>query len=86
MAVLIWSQRVSIAVDVAMGLQYMHERNQPSIVHRDSTTSNVFLDSNFKTKIANFSVARNSTNPMIPNVDVFAYGWFCWSCLQARNP
>lgn len=71
---LTWSQRLSIAVDVAMGLQYMHEHTQPRIVHRDITSSNILLNSNFKAKIANFSAARTTKDPMITKVDVFAYG------------
>ncbi|KAJ1436585.1 Tyrosine-protein kinase, active site [Sesbania bispinosa] len=74
LAFLTWSQRISIAIDVAMGLQYLHEHTEPSIVHRDITSSNILLDSNFKAKIANFSLARTSMNPMIKKVDVFAYG------------
>ncbi|XP_045832180.1 serine/threonine receptor-like kinase NFP [Trifolium pratense] len=69
-----WSQRLSIAIDVAIGLQYMHEHTQPSIVHRKIKSSNILLDSNFKAKISNFSVARTTKNPMITKVDVFAYG------------
>ncbi|KAF2295100.1 hypothetical protein GH714_031497 [Hevea brasiliensis] len=40
-AFLSWSQRLHIALDVASGLQYMHEHIQPSIVHMDIRT-NVF--------------------------------------------
>ncbi|XP_061375162.1 serine/threonine receptor-like kinase NFP [Gastrolobium bilobum] len=82
---LTWSQRISIAIDVAMGLQYMHEHTQPSIVHRDITTSNILLDSNFKAKIANFSVARTSTNPMITKIDVFAYGVILLELLTGKR-
>ncbi|XP_058766301.1 serine/threonine receptor-like kinase NFP [Vicia villosa] len=71
---LTWNQRLNIAIDVAIGLQYMHEHIEPSIVHRDITSSNILLDSNFKAKISNFSVARTTKNPMITKVDVFAYG------------
>ncbi|XP_012574460.1 serine/threonine receptor-like kinase NFP [Cicer arietinum] len=71
---LTWSQRIGIAVDVAVGLQYMHEHTYPRIIHRDITTSNILLDANFKAKIANFSMARTSTNPMMPKIDVFAFG------------
>lgn len=71
---LTWCQRISIAVDVAMGLQYMHEHAYPRIVHRDITSSNILLDSNFKAKIANFSMARTFTNPMMSKIDVFAFG------------
>jgi len=71
---LTWSQRITIAVDVAIGLQYMHEHTYPRIIHRDITTSNILLDSNFKAKIANFGMARTSTNSMMPKIDVFAFG------------
>lgn len=71
---LTWNQRVNIAIDVATGLQYMHEHTQPSIVHRDITSSNILLDSNFKAKISNFSVAKTTMNPMITKVDVFGFG------------
>nr|CAB3457585.1 unnamed protein product [Digitaria exilis] len=30
-----WMQRVKIAIDAAKGLEYLHEKVQPSIVHRD---------------------------------------------------
>jgi hypothetical protein len=69
-----WNQRLSIAIDVAIGLQYMHEHTQPSIVHRNIKSSNILLDSNFKAKISNFSVARTTKSPMITKADVFAYG------------
>lgn len=71
---LTWSQRICIALDVAMGLQYLHELTQPRIVHRDIRTSNILLDSSFKAKIANFSMARACTNPMMLKSDVFAFG------------
>ncbi|XP_050205904.1 serine/threonine receptor-like kinase NFP [Mercurialis annua] len=73
-AFLSWSQRLQIAVDVASGLQYMHEHIQPSIVHMDIRTSNILLDSKFKAKIANFSVAKLATDSMLPKADVFAFG------------
>ncbi|MED6183219.1 hypothetical protein PIB30_036008 [Stylosanthes scabra] len=73
-ASLTWYQRINIALDVAMGLQYLHEHTYPRIVHRDITASNILLDSNFKAKIGNFSMARTSTNPMTCKIDVFAFG------------
>ncbi|MED6212154.1 hypothetical protein PIB30_080471 [Stylosanthes scabra] len=71
---LTWYQRINIALDVAIGLQYLHEHTYPRIIHRDITTSNILLDSNFKAKIGNFSMARTSTNPMTSKIDVFAFG------------
>ena len=43
--VLTWSLRLNIALDVANGLQYMHEHTRPSIVHRDIRTANILLAS-----------------------------------------
>nr|KYP66704.1 putative LRR receptor-like serine/threonine-protein kinase At1g56130 family [Cajanus cajan] len=85
MASLTWCQRISIAVDVAMGLQYMHEHAYPRIVHRDITSSNILLDSNFKAKIANFSMARTFTNPMMTKIDVFAFGVVLIELLTGRK-
>lgn len=82
---LTWSQRISIAVDVAVGLQYMHEHTYPRIVHRDISTSNILLDSNFKAKIGNFTMARTSTNPMMPKIDVFAFGVVLIELLTGRK-
>ncbi|EEF29112.1 serine/threonine receptor-like kinase NFP [Ricinus communis] len=73
-AFLSWSQRLQIALDVASGLQYMHEHIQPTVVHMDIRTSNILLDSRFKAKIANFSVAKLTTDSMLQKVDVFAFG------------
>ncbi|KAJ1419072.1 Tyrosine-protein kinase, active site [Sesbania bispinosa] len=85
MVSLTWSQRISIAMDVAVGLQYMHEHTYPRIVHRDITSSNILLDSNFKAKIANFCMARTSTNPMMPKIDVFAFGVVLIELLSGRK-
>ncbi|XP_028760439.1 serine/threonine receptor-like kinase NFP [Neltuma alba] len=74
MSPLTWNQRISIALDVAMGLQYLHDHTQPRIVHRNISTSNILLDSKLKAKIANFSMARTCTNLVMLKIDVFAFG------------
>ncbi|KAG4979055.1 hypothetical protein JHK86_038529 [Glycine max] len=48
---LTWPLRLRIAVDVARALEYLHEHNNPPVVHRDLKSSNVFLDSNFNAKV-----------------------------------
>ncbi|KAJ7944350.1 LysM receptor kinase [Quillaja saponaria] len=84
-AFLSWKQRLQIALDVATGLQYMHEHTQPRIVHRDIRTSNILLDSKFKAKIANFSMARPSTNPVMPKIDAFAFGVVLLELLSGKK-
>ncbi|GMN29734.1 hypothetical protein TIFTF001_002543 [Ficus carica] len=85
MRLLTWNQRLHIALDIANGLQYVHEHTQPSIVHQDIRTSNVLLDTKFKAKIANFSMARLATNSTMPKVDVFAFGVVILELLSGRK-
>ncbi|KAL6222479.1 hypothetical protein ACLB2K_005871 [Fragaria x ananassa] len=84
-AFLTWSQRLSIALDVANGLQYLHEHTKPSIVHMDIRTSNILLDSKYKAKIANFSMARTAANSVTPKVDVFSFGVILLSLLSGKK-
>ncbi|XP_044462471.1 lysM domain receptor-like kinase 4 [Mangifera indica] len=56
--VLNWVQRIQIALDVATGLEYLHSFTSPPHVHQDINSGNVLLDSDFRAKIANFSLAR----------------------------
>nr|XP_029122226.1 PTI1-like tyrosine-protein kinase 1 [Elaeis guineensis] len=55
-----WKQRVRIALDAAMGLEYLHEKVEPSIVHRDIRSSNVLLFQDFKAKIADFNLLNQA--------------------------
>ncbi|KAL8487413.1 hypothetical protein ACS0TY_023914 [Phlomoides rotata] len=55
-----WMQRVRIAVDAARGLEYLHEKAQPSIIHRDIRSSNVLLFEDYKAKIADFNLSNQA--------------------------
>ncbi|XVF38967.1 hypothetical protein REPUB_Repub20aG0148600 [Reevesia pubescens] len=54
--VLSWTQRVKIAVGAAKGLEYLHEKAQPRIVHRDIKSSNLLLFDDDVAKIADFDL------------------------------
>ncbi|XP_075485859.1 phytosulfokine receptor 2-like [Primulina tabacum] len=53
-----WQTRIKIVRSLAKGLSYMHNLSTP-IIHRDIKASNVLLDSNFESHIADFGLARS---------------------------
>ncbi|XP_050205902.1 lysM domain receptor-like kinase 4 [Mercurialis annua] len=55
-----WIQRVRIALDIATGLNYLHSFTNPPHVHKDIKSSNVLLDSDFRAKITNLTMARST--------------------------
>ncbi|KAK9922999.1 hypothetical protein M0R45_031435 [Rubus argutus] len=57
---LTWHLRLKIAVDVARGLEYLHEHCNPPAVHRDLKSSNILLDSNFNAKLSDFGLTVTS--------------------------
>jgi pto-interacting protein 1 len=58
--VLDWMQRVKIAVGAARGLEYLHEKAQPAIIHRDIKSSNVLLFDDYIAKIADFNLSNQA--------------------------
>ncbi|XVF79938.1 hypothetical protein PTKIN_Ptkin15bG0030400 [Pterospermum kingtungense] len=60
--VLDWMQRLRIALDVARGLEYMHKKVRPPVIHGCIRSSNVLLFQELKVKIADFSLSNQSTD------------------------
>ncbi|OIW13321.1 hypothetical protein TanjilG_02841 [Lupinus angustifolius] len=60
--VLSWNQRAKVAFGAAKGLEFLHEKAQPSIVHRDVRSSNVLLFNDYEAKIADFSLTNQSSD------------------------
>jgi len=54
-----WSSRLRIALEAALGLEYLHIGCTPPMVHRDVKTANILLDEHFKAKLADFGLSRS---------------------------
>ncbi|WZY90085.1 PTI1-like tyrosine-protein kinase 2 isoform X1 [Brassica rapa] len=55
-----WITRVKIAVEAARGLEYLHEKVQPPVIHRDVRSSNVLLFEDYQAKIADFNLSNQA--------------------------
>ncbi|XP_066306807.1 LEAF RUST 10 DISEASE-RESISTANCEUS RECEPTOR-LIKE PROTEIN KINASE-like 1.2 isoform X6 [Miscanthus floridulus] len=52
-----WPLRLSIAVESAAALTYLHAI-EPPVVHRDVKTTNILLDADYHVKVADFGLSR----------------------------
>ncbi|CAK9149136.1 unnamed protein product [Ilex paraguariensis] len=57
---LTWKQRVTIALDVARGVEYLHSLAQQSFIHRDLKPSNILLGDDMRAKVADFGLVKHA--------------------------
>ncbi|KAL6532123.1 Receptor-like kinase tmk4 [Orobanche gracilis] len=57
---LTWKQRVTIALDVARGVEYLHGLAQQSFIHRDLKPTNILLTDDMRAKVADFGLVKNA--------------------------
>ncbi|XP_072954611.1 receptor-like cytosolic serine/threonine-protein kinase RBK2 [Typha angustifolia] len=55
---LCWDIRYKVAVGIAKGLEYLHERCPRRIIHRDIKSGNILLGEDFEPQICDFGLAK----------------------------
>ncbi|XP_044977953.1 G-type lectin S-receptor-like serine/threonine-protein kinase At2g19130 isoform X2 [Hordeum vulgare subsp. vulgare] len=56
--ILSWEKRYQIALGIARGLDYLHEKCRDCIIHCDIKPENILLDDAFAVKVADFGLAK----------------------------
>ncbi|KAI3433079.1 uncharacterized protein J3R85_007277 [Psidium guajava] len=55
---LTWPVRLDMAVQIASAIEYLHFSVTPPIVHRDVTSSNIFVEKDMRIKVGDFGLSR----------------------------
>ncbi|KAF7068343.1 hypothetical protein CFC21_074113 [Triticum aestivum] len=58
-----WRTRLAMAAQIASALEYLHFAVKPHVVHRDVTSSNIFVEADMRARLGDFGLSRLLATP-----------------------
>ncbi|KAI3976787.1 hypothetical protein MKX01_008645 [Papaver californicum] len=83
-----WNTGMEIALGVAKGLEYFHDKANPPVIHRDLKASNILLGQDYHPKLSDFGLTKLGPvgeNSHITSRVVGTYG-YCASEYASTDP
>ncbi|CAO2833725.1 unnamed protein product [Amaranthus hypochondriacus] len=79
-----WNTRISIAIDAARGLHYLHT-SENTVIFRDFKAANILLDRNYAAKLSDFGLARLGPSMDKSHVTTQAMGTYGYAAPEYIN-
>ncbi|PTQ35465.1 hypothetical protein MARPO_0071s0076 [Marchantia polymorpha] len=77
-----WNRRLAMALDIALGMNYLHNRSPP-ILHRDLKSSNLLVTEHWRVKVGDFGLSRlKSSRYLTRNSDKGTAQWMAPEVLR----
>ncbi|GJM85429.1 hypothetical protein PR202_ga01875 [Eleusine coracana subsp. coracana] len=69
---------MTIARDIARGIEYVHNFSLENFIHRDIKASGIFLDENLRAKVLDFGLVKavNELDKSVPAFDLAGIFWY----------
>lgn len=65
---------------IASALKYLHFAVKPHVVHRDVTSSNIFMEADMRARLGDFGLSRLLATPdACSTATGREVAWWCWS-------
>eukprot|EP01091_Cochliopodium_minus_P009735 TRINITY_DN2463_c0_g1_i1.p1 TRINITY_DN2463_c0_g1~~TRINITY_DN2463_c0_g1_i1.p1 ORF type:complete len:765 (-),score=220.89 TRINITY_DN2463_c0_g1_i1:77-2197(-) len=82
---LLWRTKVSLAMDTARGMNYLHKINPP-ILHRDLKSLNLLVDDKYSIRVADFGLGKLKDVQQKANTRMGTVNWVAPEILRETDP